>query len=253
MQIEFKPEKTENNISYNMLQSWVELGLHAGFGDRSLDVRSNPSIWQQFSTKKLLLLKQVHGAEVVDLRGSNNLPAMLETRPEADAWIADFSSPQMQEYALGIETADCNPVLISVLKSKKVALCHCGWRGAVLDLLPKVLRSLLVESSEESIKIAIGPAASGACYEVGSEVASAVEQAWQRVSSQPKCGAVIKQHNRLFADVAELLIQQATFLGVPAENISRLSHCTISDENYFSYRRDQKNPGRQVSFVELVK
>lgn len=253
MQTSFAFKKVAHGISYTQVQRWVAQGLHAGFADRSLDVRSDYSRWQQFSSKKLLLLKQIHSAEIVDLRQDVDLSALLERPQEADAWIADFSVPQLQEFTLGIETADCTPVLISVLNTQKVALCHCGWRGAVSDLLPKVLQNLLIDCSESSIEIAIGPAASGACYEVGSEVVTAVEEAWQRSCTELPCEAILHQHSKTFADISALLFQQALHLGIPVENIMHLPHCTISNENYFSYRRNPKHPGRQLSFVELLK
>lgn len=261
MKIDLQPKVTKNNISYTEVQSWRARGLHVGFGDRSLDVRTNYLKWQNFSPKKLLLLKQVHGAEIVDLRGNFDSSDLANSdflscalnHPEADAWIADLSMLPLQQCALGIETADCTPVLISVVQSKVVALCHCGWRSAVLDLLPKVLRRLLLNASAQNIEIAIGPAASGRCYEVGDEVATQIEQAWQRTnSSLQSCRAILKHSDAIYADISTLLFQQAVALGIPEENIGKSSHCTISDERYFSYRRDQKNPGRQVSFMELL-
>src|SRR5262245_3926319 len=64
---------------------------------------------------RLLLLHQVHGTAVQR--------APWEGRPEGDAAVTD--EPGL---LLGIETADCLPVLLVDPTRRAVAAAHAGWR-----------------------------------------------------------------------------------------------------------------------------
>src|SRR5258705_9466060 len=66
---------------------------------------------------RLQLLKQVHGCLVQ--------AAPWPGRPEADASVADAAG-----LILGIETADCQPILLVDPVHRRTAAAHAGWRGA---------------------------------------------------------------------------------------------------------------------------
>src|SRR5690349_15730518 len=70
---------------------------------------------------RLHLLRQVHGCALVE--------APWEGRPEADAALA--REPGL---LLGIETADCLPVLVVDPEGRRVAAAHAGWRGTVAQV-----------------------------------------------------------------------------------------------------------------------
>src|SRR5258707_3356929 len=65
---------------------------------------------------RLQLLKQVHGCLVQ--------AAPWSGRPEADASVADAAG-----LILGIETADCQPILLVDPVHRRTAAAHAGWRG----------------------------------------------------------------------------------------------------------------------------
>src|SRR5688572_30375738 len=69
----------------------------------------------------LMKLKQVHSGVVVDIDDTtaSNEPV------EGDASVTSLSG-----VALGVQTADCVPILIADLDGRAVAAVHAGWRGS---------------------------------------------------------------------------------------------------------------------------
>src|SRR6185503_2569254 len=74
----------------------------------------------------LHLLKQVHGSDV--------RAAPWEGRPEADAAVSTRPGD-----LLGIETADCLPVLLVDPARRVVAAAHAGWRGTVAGVAQRAV------------------------------------------------------------------------------------------------------------------
>src|SRR5262245_63410989 len=109
----------------------------------------------------LHLLKQVHGVRVV--------AAPFEGHPEADAAIA--AAPGV---LLGIETADCLPVLLVDPERRVVAAAHAGWRGTAGGIVPAAVRALQeMGSRPQSLVAGLGPGIGPCCYEVGDELREA--------------------------------------------------------------------------------
>ena len=76
------------------------------------------------SAGRLLVLSQVHGAAVHE--------APWEGRPEGDAAVARAAGS-----ILGIETADCLPVLLVDPRRRAVAVAHAGWRGTAAGVVSR--------------------------------------------------------------------------------------------------------------------
>ncbi len=179
---------------------------------------------------RLLLLKQVHGAAVTVAPWSGT--------PEADAAIAE--TPGL---LLGIETADCLPVLIVDPHRRTVAAAHAGWRGSALGVASQVVRALVARGSKPAdLLAALGPGIGPCCYEVGPELIEAFGgggDAFFR-PAPPK----------LYLDVRAANRHQLLSAGLLAERILSLDHCTFCrPELYHSFRREGKGAGRMINFV----
>src|SRR6185295_15096411 len=110
---------------------------------------------------RLLSLKQVHGAQVAE--------APFEGFPEADAAVASASG-----LILGIETADCLPVLLVDPRRRAVAAAHAGWRGTAAGVAARAVEALVAAGSRpEDLLAALGPGIGACCYEVGEELKAA--------------------------------------------------------------------------------
>jgi YfiH family protein len=180
---------------------------------------------------RLQLLQQVHGACV--------LTAPWDGRPEADASVADRAG-----IILGIETADCQPVLLVDPVWRQVAAAHAGWRGTVQRVTRAAVDALVARGSKPvDIVAALGPSIGACCYEVGPELQEAFG---------PE-GAVFFRpgpRGRAHLDVRAANVRQLEEAGVAPEHIHHVADCTMCRADlYHSYRRDGKDAGRMVSFV----
>ncbi len=143
-------------------------GLVHGFGARSASAaretreETRSRIAQALvSAGRLFLLKQVHSARVVE--------APWDGTPEADASFAE--APGL---LLGIETADCLPILLVDPRRRSVAAAHAGWRGTAAAVACRAVEALVARGSRVSdLVAALGPAIGPCCYEVGEELRDA--------------------------------------------------------------------------------
>jgi polyphenol oxidase len=180
---------------------------------------------------ELLLLKQVHGARV--------RRAPWTGLPEADAAVAE--APGL---LLGIETADCLPVLVVDPVRRAVAAAHAGWRGTAAGIARAAVAALRAGGSRpEDLLAATGPGIGPCCYEVGDELRSAFGDAGAEFFRPGPRG-------RPHLDVRGANERQLRDAGIPEARIHRVADCTrCRADLYHSYRRDGKQAGRMINYV----
>lgn len=180
---------------------------------------------------RLLLLKQVHGRAVKT--------APWEGRPEADAAVATASG-----HVLGIETADCLPVLLVDPRRRVVAAAHAGWRGTVQGVAAGAVRALAASGSRpQDLLAALGPNIGPCCYEVGEDV---------RAAFGPEGAAFFRPgpRGRDHLDVRAANLAQLRAEGLTEDHITSVDECTFCrPADYHSYRRAAKAAGRMINFV----
>jgi len=78
---------------------------------------------------------------------------------------------------LGVQTADCIPVLVADRKRRAVAAFHAGWRGTVKRIVETGVGRMRIEfgSRPEDLIAAIGPGIGVCCYAVGEDLLSEFE------------------------------------------------------------------------------
>jgi hypothetical protein len=237
-------EVTHNNFRYWHLPHLTASGVFHGFGGASLDVRYEKDAWRESfpAGPNLHLLKQVHGAEIA-LAGASD----SDSEFEADAWILTKVVPNS---VFGVRTADCVPVLL--FSSKINAALHCGWRGVLGNLLPKMLAEFSRHDVKMSdIKLAIGPHARGCCYEIAADLEHKIIE--RMLVSREKVVRDESGTQKMYCELSVLLLAQAQNAGIAAENCFEHTSCTICSDEFFSHRRQKDLAGRQVSFVSLAK
>src|ERR1700690_317080 len=130
----------------------------------------------------LVSLKQIH----------SDLIHIFPAAP-AEPCKGDASASNLPGLLLGVQTADCVPILLVDPKKRAVAAIHAGWRGAADELTANTVRELYAAFGTEASDIyaAIGPCIRPCCYEVGEEVAA-------RFSAQfPEWGREDRAHIKL--------------------------------------------------------
>jgi purine-nucleoside/S-methyl-5'-thioadenosine phosphorylase / adenosine deaminase len=180
---------------------------------------------------RLLLLKQIHGATVVE--------APWDAIPEADAAVALAPGE-----ILGVETADCLPVLLVDPRRRAVAVAHAGWRGTAALVARRALEALAARGSRtDEVLVALGPGIGPCCYEVGDELRSAFGAGAEAFFRPGRNG-------RPHLDVRAANVRQLVEAGARPERLFHVPDCTRCREDlYYSYRRDGKGAGRMISFI----
>jgi polyphenol oxidase len=112
-------------------------------------------------------------------------------------------------------------------------LVHSGWRGTEARIIDQAIRVLgRARLSPDELRVHIGPAICGRCYEVSAEVRARLTG---EASNRP--GNV---------DIRSLIAEQATEAGVGRVSVS--SSCTRCDNgSFFSHRAG--DTGRQIGVI----
>jgi polyphenol oxidase len=112
---------------------------------------------------------------LVALRQFHSDAIHIANAPEVEAPKADALATQAPGLLLGVQTADCVPILLADTRQRAVAAIHAGWRGTLSRIVVKTLGRMQMEfgTRPRDVVAALGPAIGRCCYEVGPEVAQA--------------------------------------------------------------------------------
>ncbi len=167
---------------------------------------------------------------------------------DMDKKIADAVITALTGILIGVDVADCVPILLYDKRLQVIAAVHAGWRGTSHQILKKTISKMThkFSSSPSDILIAMGPAIRQCCYEVGDEVIEAVEKA---------TGAgeyYVQKEQSFFLDLPTANMHQAVSSGVPSLNIWMLNECTYCRPDlFYSYRYSKGKTGRQGGFIGI--
>lgn len=221
--------------------SGIFAGLNCGLGssDQTEIVTINRArVAEAMGTDHLITVHQTHSAIALPVTG----PLVAE----ADAMVTD--RPNL---ALGILTADCQPVLFADPLAGVIGAAHAGWKGAKGGILEATLDAMEnLGAKRANINAVIGPCISQAAYEIGPEFFETF------TDDDP-------QTQRFFANGQG----QKMLFDLPGYGLWRLreagvgqaewcGHCTYSaPEKFFSYRRTthlgEADYGRLISVIML--
>ncbi len=188
----------------------------------------------------VITVKQVHGVEVVACDGDPDRAENLHNE-KADAAIT--RTPGL---AVGVLTADCVPVLVADPVNRVVAAIHAGWRGLAAGIVGAAVEAMskVYSSKPRDMVAAVGPHVMSCCYEVGPEVARVFDNKFGGDVLMPGKG------DRSFLNLEKTVIMSLTEAGFLKENIDMIEMCTCcNDDLFYSYRRDGRGTGRQLSFI----
>jgi YfiH family protein len=201
------------------------------FTDRELGVDV-----QGLTGRKVYFPLQEHSDRVLPVK------RVLEPKA-ADAVITD-----RHDILLGIQTADCVPILLFDSMNHAIGAVHAGWRGTGKGILKKTIKSMQEKYSTRpgDLFVAMGPAIRWCCYEVGEDVVRAVSKA----TGDGHYHMIRDGRNCL--DLQSANKCQAMSMGISELNISVTEECTFCyPDRYYSYRYDRDIFGRQGGFIGM--
>jgi YfiH family protein len=169
--------------------------------------------------------RQVHGALILE-----------HAAAAGNGWVrhdgADGHLTVSHGVACAVTIADCVPVFVAH-PSGAVALLHAGWRGTAAGIVKKGIARLAAQGFDAAdLRVHLGPAICGRCYQVGPDVFEQLT-GWETIRSR-------------HVDLRALLAEQAKEMGV--RQLSASPHCTRCDnDRFFSHRAGDS--GRQVAVI----
>lgn len=226
----------------------VSTGLYASLNgapaskDDPAAIRENRRrVSSAFGDVPLVTLQQYHSAVTVTVTE----PWSMEDSPKGDALVTDHPG-----ILIGLNTADCAPVLFVDPVAKVAGAAHAGWKGAVAGVCESAIAAMeALGASRENIRAAIGPCISQPSYEVGPEFRAAFSGRADRFFLDAPRGGYF-----LF-DLESYVASQLNEAGIRA--IGKLGACTLANpDRFFSFRRatlaGEPDYGRQLSVIMLV-
>lgn len=172
--------------------------------------------------------------------------------------IADAVVTNRKDILIGVQVADCVPILLYDSRRHVIGAVHAGWRGTAAGILRKTIRTFMERFSGDprDILMAIGPSIKSCCYEVDPDVAHAVAKASGHEDTIP--GARIREEYirkkgaKYHVDLPLANRHQALAEGLRQENIWITQDCTFCNPaKYCSYRYAKGTTCRQGGFIRL--
>jgi YfiH family protein len=188
---------------------------------------------------RLYVVTQVHGRDVARIRGDEDRRDVLGQR--ADVVLTDAPG-----VACGVKVADCVPILLADRESGAVAAIHSGWQGTKVNVVAAgvdALRRNLGRQGE--LVAAIGPHIAVCCFEVGEDVAKALQ------GCAPDRAVVDDSRGpRPHVDLRQIVRSQLVTSGLREDAIDDVTGCTKCDSaRFFSFRRDREASGRLLAAI----
>jgi len=164
--------------------------------------------------------------------------------------VADAVITNRKGIFIGVQVADCVPILLHDRKKNVIGAVHAGWRGTAGQIIKKTLIKMgeVFYSSPENITIALGPSIRLKCYVVDKDVKDSICDATGN-------GTYFKEYpnGKYRVDLASANVRQALSMGILKEHIWMSRDCTYCNPHtYYSYRYEKASRGRQGGFIGIL-
>ena len=172
---------------------------------------------------------------------------------------------------LGVQTADCVPILLVDPRKRAVAAIHAGWKGTLARIAEKAVGRMRLEfdSNPSDMLAALGPSIGACCYEVGAEFVTKFSAQFADASEyfdEPRTGdepnplqwlnMAPPGHQppprNVHLDLPKANRAQLLAAGLRPQNIFPSGLCTACHTEYFfSHRREAGHTGRLLALVGI--
>lgn len=179
----------------------------------------------------LITANQIHSADIRLIHDTQDA--------KAEPTACDALTANLPRTLLAVQTADCMPILLIDERSRAFAAIHAGWRGTLAHIVARTLERMQIgfDTRPSDVLAAFGPAIGPCCFEVGPEVITQFEGAFNDVNF-----AVSKRqpNGKAHLNLSQINRQILEEGGIKAENIFDCELCTsCHTELFFSYRRER--------------
>ncbi len=235
---------TKNNGFSDGLYKSLNCGI--GSRDKISNVRKNLNYVANFmevKSENLILMNQTHSNKVIlfEPSGKNE-----NIRVNADAIIT-----KSKNFAIGVLTADCIPIIFFDQVNNIVGCVHAGWKGAFSGIIENLVSKLISINKEFKITASVGPCIHQKSYEVDNNFFKKFinddkenELLFKKISTE-----------KFLFDLRGYVNKKLKYNGII--DVDNIDMDTFSDDkNFFSYRRSLKlgesDYGRCMSAIKLL-
>jgi YfiH family protein len=226
-------------------------------------------------------LRQIHSGTVHIVESEDITQGRLQTADGRAVLRGDGLMTNLPGVFLGIQTADCVPVLVADVRRRAVAAFHAGWRGTLARIVERGIGTMRLRygSRLRDLVAVIGPSIGPCCYSVGEEVSHEFESqfayARQIFREVHDSDPVREKYPMLFLtartpghsnigpqihlDLWQANRRQLLNAGIPDKRITVIGECTAcagvgtaSGSKYFSHRAESGFTGRMMAVVGVA-
>ena len=232
--------------------SSLNLGFHVG--DNNFDVLRNRKQLAQatgIDIFRFTCANQCHSGNVAIVDQASRGKGAVDKEsalPNTDGMITNVEC-----ICLGVQVADCVPILLYDPVERVIAALHAGWKGALRKIAASAVEKMIQQYGcrAENMIAGLGPSNGPCCYEVGTDVVHEAEMAL----GNP--GAVIRPARtpgKYIFDQWLVNRKQLLDLGLKEHHIETAGLCTQCHHDiFFSSRAGQGVTGRFMAGIMLEK
>jgi YfiH family protein len=157
---------------------------------------------------------------------------------------------------LGVQTADCVPVLLADTRLRAVAAIHAGWRGTVSRIAEEGVAAMEREfgSRPEDLVAAIGPAIRLCCFAVGEEVRQKFQSEFVYADD-----LFTVRDGQIYGDLHTANRRQLIGSGLPEDAVTVIAQCSACSRTpegrrrFFSHRAEHGVTGRMMGLIGVAR
>ena len=207
---------------------------------------------EDLSAWQLATMRQVHGHAVHVVVNDGSPLATPEGKAVVEADGLTTNAPGLM---LGVQTADCVPVLLADTRLRAVAALHAGWRGTVARIAEHGVATMERKfgSRPDDLVAAIGPAIRRCCFAVGEEVREKFAAEFVYADD-----LFVQDEGQLYMDLHTANQRQLIGAGLSPGVITTIAECsactrtTQDQRRYFSHRAERGITGRMMSVIGIA-
>ncbi len=242
-----------DEIIYLQSNLLLENGFTHAFFTKNSSINNQPETLNNSlkNNYSIHILRQIHSNKVIPASQSNLLSPI-----EGDSIISDNNFQSLWVY-----TADCIPILLADIKTRRVAAIHSGWRGLTKNIIKKTIDKLTnYGCKQHNLFAALGPSISASKYQVDINILNKIYSSIfekQNVSKKEAKEELIAigcinnkiDSERFYLDIRNVAKKQLKKEGLFENQIISNTNCTFSEANFFESWRRENTSRRQWSFI----
>ena len=216
--------------------------LNVGIGrgdDDDVVLKNRKKIAEHFGlpVENLVILNQKHGDTVHVIDAKNKNKYLFKSVGQALQNEGDAIVTNEKGILIGVNTADCAPILLCDKDAKYIAVIHAGWRGSNGKIIENTLEKMKSLGCK-NIVACIGACLQRLHFEVKNDIEFKVDRRYISYSDD----------TTLFDMQLQILEK---LLANGAKSVAKMDIDTFSNLNYFSKRRIGDQTGVQFSGLML--